>query len=149
VLVETREVRQHLLSAMREQWLADLRTDGLDEVTVSRRVARGDLLWRAPTLVVPCLVPDGMHVYPDERRAEAERAMFVLSMGAAIENLLIALSAQALGSAWVSSTLFCPDVVRGTLELPSCWQPMGGVAVGYPSEPLPPRNTPSGFVLRR
>jgi coenzyme F420-0:L-glutamate ligase / coenzyme F420-1:gamma-L-glutamate ligase len=123
--------RAALLDAMDELWRAELRT--------------------APTLIVPCLVPEGAQSYPDARRTEAEHAMFVLSMGAAIQNLLVSLASRGVGSAWVSSTLFYPDVVRNTLDLPDDWEPMGAIAVGYPSEQPAARESRSVdmFLLRR
>ncbi|MGH3313595.1 MAG: nitroreductase family protein, partial [Streptomyces sp.] len=139
-LLESAESRLRLLDAMREQWIADLRADGKSEQSIAKRIRRGDVLRGAPCLVVPCLVMDGSHAYPDPRRAAAEREMFVVANGAGIQNFLVALAGEQLGSAWVSSTMFCRDVVREVLKLPDDWDPMGAVAVGHPA--APPRERP-------
>jgi coenzyme F420-0:L-glutamate ligase / coenzyme F420-1:gamma-L-glutamate ligase len=151
VLLESAPVRERLLDAMRDAWTADLRGDGFSAESIARRLRRGDILRRAPYLVVPCLLREGSHPYPDTRRADAERSMFLLAMGAGIENFLVALAAEGLGSAWVSSTLFCQEVVRRQLDLPADWEPMGTVAIGYPAAAppgRPPRN-PADFTLVR
>jgi coenzyme F420-0:L-glutamate ligase/coenzyme F420-1:gamma-L-glutamate ligase len=142
VLLETPEARTRLLDAMLDAWRRDLRDlDGWDEERIARRTRRGDVLRDAPYLVVPCLVADGAHTYPDARRAAAEREMFVVAMGAAVQNLLVALAGEGYGSAWVSSTMFCRDTVRSALDLPEAWDPMGAVAIGRPAEPPHPRPT--------
>jgi coenzyme F420-0:L-glutamate ligase / coenzyme F420-1:gamma-L-glutamate ligase len=138
-VVESAGARRELLDAMLAAWRADLTADGMTTEQIERRVRRGEPLRRAPLIIVPCLVADAAHDYPDERRSAAERAMFLVSMGAGVQNLLVSLAAQGLGSCWVSSTLFCPEVAAGALGLPPDWEPMGAVGVGHPASPAPPR----------
>lgn len=131
VLLESAGSRTRLLDAMRDAWIEDLRRDGKSEESIAKRVRRGDVLRNAPYLAVPCLVMDGSHAYGDERRDTAEREMFVVAAGAGVQNFLVALAGERLGSAWVSSTMFCRSVVREVLSLPSSWDPLGAVAVGH------------------
>ncbi|WP_055624270.1 coenzyme F420-0:L-glutamate ligase [Streptomyces sp. JHA19] len=148
VLLESAGARTRLLDAMKEAWIADLRRDGKSEESIAKRVRRGDVLRHTPYLVVPCLVMDGAHTYGDARRDAAEREMFVVATGAGVQNFLVALAGERLGSAWVSSTMFCRDVVREVLGLPDDWDPMGAVAVGHPAqEPRPrPEREAAAFV---
>lgn len=150
VWLRNRPLRTKLLDAMRTAWLDDLRSDGLPEDRAQQRTSRGDLLYTAPEVVLPFVIADGAHDYPDQRRSEAEHAMFTVAGGAAVQGLLVCLAAEGLGSCWVSSTLFCASVVRGALELPESWEPLGAVAVGHPAEeatePRPPRELDEGLL---
>jgi coenzyme F420-0:L-glutamate ligase / coenzyme F420-1:gamma-L-glutamate ligase len=151
VWLADRARRHRLLDAMADAWRADLRGDGLTEDRIEHRVQRGRLLYDAPEVLVPMAVPDGAHSYPDPRRHAAEEAMFTVAAGAAVQGLLVALAAEGLGSCWVGSTLFCPDLVRAELAVPGDWRPLGAIAFGYPTDPLqprPPGNPDDGLVLR-
>ncbi len=151
VVVESPEARTALLDAMLAAWITDLRGDGFTEEQIARRVRRGEPLRRAPLLIVPCLHAEAAHRYPDDRRNAAEREMFLVAIGAAVQNLLVALAVEGLGSCWVSSTMFCRPVVAKALGLPEDWEPMGAVGVGHPAAPAPdrPPRDPAGFMITR
>lgn len=126
--------RTELLDAMAHQWRLDLAADGTPPEVVERRIARSDaILGAAPELLAPFVSLDGAHAYPDARRTTGERDMFLLSGGAALGSLQVALAAHGVGAAWISSTIFCPDTVRTCLDLPDDWLPLGLVAVGWPA----------------
>ena len=132
--------RTRLLGALRADWERDLRADGHTGEVLARRLGRGDLLRTCPELILPFVDDDaGAHDYPDARRAACEETMFTVAGGAAVQSLLVALAARGLGSCWVGSTIFAADTTRRELGLPSTWRPLGAVAVGYPAEPVPPR----------
>jgi dehydro coenzyme F420 reductase / coenzyme F420-0:L-glutamate ligase / coenzyme F420-1:gamma-L-glutamate ligase len=151
VILSSLTARLALLDAMQDAWVADLRADGFTEEQIARRLRRGEPLREAPLIVVPCLEPSAMHAYPDERRMRSERSMFVVAMGAAVQNFLVGLAVENLGSAWISSTLFCQDVAADAMDLPDGWLPMGAVAVGHPAAPASPRppRDPAAFTLTR
>ena len=150
-LVESPQAQTELLDAMLAAWVTDLRGDGFTEDQIARRVRRGAPLRRAPLLIVPCLHAEAAHHYPDDRRNAAEREMFLVAIGAAVQNLLVALAVEGLGSCWVSSTMFCRPVVAKALDLPAGWEPMGAVGVGHPAAPAPDRSPrdPSDFMITR
>ncbi len=148
-VLESPAARLGLCDAMLEAWVADLRRDGFTEEQIGRRIRRGEPLRKAPLIVVPCLLTQAAHTYPDQRRNRAERDMFVVSMGAAVQNFLVALAVEGLGSCWISSTLFCQDVASSAMSLPAGWQPMGAVGIGHPAagpSPRPPRPATDYFT---
>lgn len=139
VWLRSPERRASLLAAMREKWRADLAADGLSTERIDRRIGRGDILVDAPEVVIPFCVPDGAHDYPDETRTAAESTMFTVAVGAAVQGLLVSLATKGIGSCWIGSTIFAPDVVRAELGLEPQWAPLGAIAIGHPVEPLTPR----------
>jgi len=133
--------KRRLLGAIAQAWRADLRGDGTPEETIDRRIARSDaVLGAAPVLIVPWVRFERAHPYRDAERAHAEQEMFLLSGGAAIQNLLLALHAQGYASCWISSTLFCQEESREALGMDETWFALGTVAAGpMPAGAAPPR----------
>ena len=143
--------RMALLDRMKARWREDLSRNGNPARAVDTRVARGQILYDAPELIIPVLVPDGAHDYPDSARTAAEHTMFTVAVGAAVQALLVALAVRGVGSCWVGSTIFAPDEVRDELELPAEWEPLGAIAIGYPDERLTPREPApvAGLLVHR
>jgi len=124
-----------LLDAMAQTWERDLQAEGKSKDEIAKRIARGNILRTAPCVVVAFMdLASGAHTYPEVGgRNNHERDMFLVAGGAAVENLLISISTQGYGSAWISSTLFCPDTVLAQLALPNSFIPLGAVAIGMPA----------------
>ncbi|MGD1109388.1 MAG: coenzyme F420-0:L-glutamate ligase [Mycobacterium sp.] len=135
VWLQTPATRTRLLDRMKDKWRSDLTGDGKPDDAVQRRVARGQILYDAPEIVIPMLVLDGAHSYPDAARTEAEHTMFTVAVGAAVQALLVALAVRGVGSCWIGSTIFAADLVRAELQLPDDWEPLGAIAIGYADEP--------------
>ena len=143
VTLESAAAKRRLLEAMAEAWRRDLGGDGTPEEVIERRIAgSAEVLGAAPTLIVPFVRFRGSHPYPDAERAHAEQEMFLLSAGAAIQNLLLGLHAQGIASCWISSTLFCQEETREALGVDDEWFALGTVAAGPMPEgatsPRPP-----------
>jgi coenzyme F420-0:L-glutamate ligase/coenzyme F420-1:gamma-L-glutamate ligase len=134
VWLQTQNTRIRLLDRMKDKWRSDLAGDGRPDDSVERRVARGQILYDATEVVIPFLVPDGAHSYPDAARTDAEHTMFTVAVGAAVQALLVALAVRGVGSCWIGSTIFAADLVRTELGLPADWEPLGAIAIGYAAE---------------
>ena len=151
VWLQTPATRIRLLDRMKDQWRSDLARDGRSADSIERRVARGQILYDAPEVVIPFLVPEGAHAYPDAARTDAERTMFTVAVGAAVQALLVALAVRGLGSCWIGSTIFAAELVRAELELPADWEPLGAIAIGYAAEPPGSRDAadPGDLLIRK
>ena len=135
VWLQAPATRIRLLDRMRDKWRSDLSGDGKPADAVERRVGRGQVLYDAPEVVIPMLVPDGAHDYSDAARNDAEHTMFTVAVGAAVQVLLVALAVRGV-KFWIGSTIFAADLVRDELGLPGDWEPLGAIAIGYPQQTL-------------
>ena len=144
VVVDGDDAKERLASGMGERWRADLRADGVAAGRVDALVeASHRKILGAPALVLGCLTWDGLDRYPDETRQRAEWGMALLSLGAAVENLMLAVADSGFASCWVAAPIFCPEAARDALALPPEWLPHAMVLVGRPDpayvgRPRPP-----------
>ncbi len=128
-----RAARQALATGMGEAWRRDLERDGLMAERIDALVeASHRRLAAAPAAILGCLTDEGLDRYPDATRQRAEWGMAVLSLGAAVENLMLAAADAGLASCWVAAPIFCPDAARVALGLDESWVPQALILVGYP-----------------
>jgi coenzyme F420-0:L-glutamate ligase / coenzyme F420-1:gamma-L-glutamate ligase len=133
VVVDTDEAKVALAHGMGARWRRDMLADGVASARVDELVeASHRKLVTAPAFVVGCLTWNGLDRYPDERRQHAEWGMALLSLGAAVENLMLTATDRGLASCWVAAPIFCPEEARDALALPAEWLPHALVLVGRP-----------------
>jgi len=143
VVLDREPGRRDLAVAMGRHWRVDLERDGvatarIDEL-VDASIAR---LSAAPAALLGCLTWDGLDRYPDEPRRRAEFGMALLSLGAAVENLMLAATDLGYASCWVAAPIFCPETARDALALPREWLPHALVLVGRPDPAYVGRQRP-------
>jgi F420 biosynthesis protein FbiB-like protein len=134
-VIESQSQKEFLAREMGVRLRRDLRADGIQEALIDGDATRSyNRITSAPVLIALCLSMADMDGYPDERRSHAEYLMAVQSVAMAGQNLLLATHDAGLGGCWMCAPLFCPDVVRGALDLPADWQPQALITLGYPAE---------------
>jgi F420 biosynthesis protein FbiB-like protein len=137
------EARARLADAMGDRWRRDLARDGLSEEEIEQEVAKSHRrLTRAPVIVVGSLYLEPLDSYPDPTRQQAEMFMAGHSLGAALQNIMLAAHARGLASCWMCAPVFCPDVVRDALGLPAELIPHALLTIGYGARPPPERRRP-------
>lgn len=143
-VIDTPAGKETLAAGMGARWRVDLTADGEALEHINELVDASTVkLTTAPALLLGCLTWDGLDRYPDERRKRAEWGMAVLSLGAAVENLMLAAAHAGLASCWVAAPIFCPTAARDALALPAEWSPQALVLVGHPDAEYRPPTRPS------
>ncbi len=136
--------REALAAGMGEAWRRDMEADGVSAAQQARALERSRRqLIQAPTLLLGCLVGEGLRVWPDERRERAEWTLAAHSFGAALQNILLAAHAHGLAGYWISAPLYAPEAVRAALDLDEAWRPQACIALGRRSEAYEPFERPA------
>ncbi len=123
-VVESAAARQRVVDAMRPASSGDAQ----------------EPLAKAPLIIVACLT--------GEAAPAGQETALLVSLGAAVENLLVALAVDGLGSCWVPGPPAFGPTVTDALALPAGWEPIGAIGVGHPAGPPEPRRLPdTGDVI--
>lgn len=135
---------ERLAEGMADAWRVDLEADGvaaaeMERLLESSRTKIGD----APAAVLAGLVWDGLDRYPDARRRAVEWGMARLSLGAAVQNLMLCATSLELASCWIAAPIFCSEAARDALDLPGDLYPEALVLVGHPDPGYTPMPRPA------
>jgi coenzyme F420-0:L-glutamate ligase / coenzyme F420-1:gamma-L-glutamate ligase len=145
------ELKDTLAEAMGAEWQRNLEMDGEPPEIVAARLAKSRQRVReAPAIVIACLYLSELDIYPDGGRQIAEHTMAVQSLGAALQNLLLAAYTAGLDTGWMCAPLFCPDVVRDALALDTALIPHALITIGYAqTDPKRRPHRPIGELIAR
>lgn len=149
-LLSSGESKKRLAEEMGKDFLKDMKAEGVPEEEQSRRYNGSiRLLTNAPVLILAALSYGDLDKYEDPQKQDNERMMAEHSLGAALQNLMIALASQGIGSVWRCAPLFCRETARSALDLPLDWVPRALIVAGIPAFPSPSKEIPTPeFVIR-
>ena len=142
IVLKDASVKRELAAAMADAWALDLAKDGVtvDADKCKERIERFE---NAPVLILACSTIEGLRKFPDKKRQMCERDLAMQSLGAAMQNLLLAAHSSGLGACWFCAPGFCKDIVRKVLKIPEAVEPEAFVIIGYPAEnpPVPTKKS--------
>jgi PPOX class probable F420-dependent enzyme len=151
VVLTRSEAKRTLAEAMGDEWRRTLAMDGEDEEVVARRLRLSrQRIEQAPALILACLYLADLDRYPDPDRQRAEEVMAIQSLGAAIQNMLLAVYSLGLDTGWMCAPLFAQQTVRAALELDASLIPHALIPVGYKAaEPRRRPHRPASELIVR
>ena len=132
--------REMLAERMGAAWRADLERDGHPEALIAKLLRKSHRqITSAPALILACLTHEGLRDWPDERRTRNEFAMAQQSVGAGMQNIMVAAHALGITSYWISAPLYAPEAVSDVLDLPADWIAQAFLVVGHPAGGAQPK----------
>ncbi|HEX8916873.1 MAG TPA: nitroreductase family protein [Chloroflexota bacterium] len=144
--------RERLATAMAGRLAEVLKNDGVAADLIEQQTERSIVrINNAPVVILCSLVADGLVSYADGERRTLEWQMAVQSVGAVMQTIFLLAWTRDLGTCWMAAPMYCPDVVRDCLNLPSSYEPQALTLMGYPAAPgkVRPRRSPDAVVDMR
>jgi coenzyme F420-0:L-glutamate ligase / coenzyme F420-1:gamma-L-glutamate ligase len=139
IVLTDNSVKRKLAEDMADSWATDMTKDGL-KIEAEVRNMRVERFAAAPVLILACLTMDGMNGFSEEKMQNYERDLAMQSLGAGMQNLLLAAYAKGLGTCWFCAPSFCKETVRTVLKIPREVEPEALILMGYPAENPPVPN---------
>ncbi len=131
-VITRQERKDALAAAMGAEWQRTLELDQQAPEIIQTRLEKShERIRTAPALILACLYLADLDQYPDAERQRAEEIMAIQSLGAAVENILLAAYSMGLDCGWMCAPLFAPDTVRAALDLDATLIPHALIPVGY------------------
>jgi len=151
IVIKDSALKHKIAEDMARRWNDYLGKNGIPkEHRESLIKASVERFGNAPIIIVACLTMEDMDEYSDDQRKKIEYVMAVQSVAAAIENVLLVAHGEGLGSCWFCAPLFCPDVVRKTLKIPTHIDPQALITLGYSAnKPNPPPRKPLEDIIHQ
>ncbi len=133
VNVASEDAREALADAMSDSWRTDLEAAGRTVHEIADLLEKSRLqVTEPPIVLLACITLDEARPWPDDRRRAAERDMFVQSLGAALQNILLAAEERGLAGYLKGAPLFCGEAIAQALRLTAGWEPAFLVLLGRP-----------------
>ena len=133
IVLDDALVKRDLAEAMAESWATDIAKDGL-KIEANVRKLRVERFATAPALLLACLTMDGMNKHSNQKGQTAERDLAMQSLGAALQNMLLAAHEKGLGACLFCAPGFCKQTVRKVLKIPDDIDPETLIVMGYAAE---------------
>ena len=149
IVIFDKATQDRLLKGMATKYHKDLGQDGLKKDLIEQIIIDSQRSIReADVLILAGIEMTNMDQYPDAFRQQCEREMAIQSLGAAIQNLLLASHVLGIGGCWRCAPLFCPEVIRDMLKLPISFEPQALVTLGceHDHPQAPPRHPVSKWT---
>jgi len=142
IVLSKTEEKKVLADAMSEARVKDLIKNQMPPEHAMEIAKRStERFEKAPTVIVACITMAEVPKHTDEDKKNVERDLAIQSLGAAIQNMLLAAYSRGLGGCWFCAPAFCRVEVREVLGLPEEFEPQALITLGYAAEKpdAPPR----------
>jgi len=135
IVLKKNSLKENLIKAMGEKYRNDLFKEGKTSEEIDKIISHSfKKFTNPPILIIPCLDKKAMPKFEDEEFKRNEYIMGVQSVSSATTYLILAASAEGLGTCWYCAALFAKKIIQKHLNLDAKVEPQSIIALGYPDE---------------